>query len=76
MSNHRNWTAGIVLAIMVLPSLGAATVVVAPALVLGPATPIRHSGPAHPTTKTNNWAGYAVSSTAGTVTYVKGSWIE
>lgn len=76
MSNHRNWTAGLVLAIMVLPSLGAATVVVAPALVLGPATAILHSGPAHPTTKSQNWAGYAVSSTSGTVSFVRGSWIE
>jgi hypothetical protein len=76
VSNHRNWTAGLVLAILVLPSLGVATTVAAPAIGLGPASAVLHSGPAHPTTTAQNWAGYAVSSTSGTVTFARGSWIE
>ena len=68
------WTLGFVLAIVVLPAAVAVTVVVTPVVV--PSYAFLHSGPTHPTGTSSNWAGYAVTGTAHSVTFVQGSWIQ
>jgi hypothetical protein len=68
------WTLGLVLAIVVLPGAVAVTVVVTPVVV--PSYTFLHSGPTHPTGSSSNWAGYAVTAPAHSVTFVQGSWIQ
>jgi hypothetical protein len=77
VSNHPTWTAGLVLAIMVLPGLGAFTAVAAAAApTLAPEAALLHSGPSHTATQSTNWAGYAVTGANNSVTFVRGSWVE
>ncbi|MCI4370752.1 MAG: G1 family endopeptidase, partial [Thermoplasmata archaeon] len=77
VSNRSTWTAGLVLAILVLPGLGAVTAVAAAAGPgLAPHAALYHSGPSHTATQSTNWAGYAVTGANHSVSYVHGSWIE
>ncbi|MCI4320812.1 MAG: G1 family endopeptidase [Thermoplasmata archaeon] len=68
------WTLGFVLAIVVLPAATAVTVVVTP--VVAPSYTFLQSGPTHPTSHSTNWAGYAVTGTRGSVSFVQGSWVQ
>jgi hypothetical protein len=68
------WSLALVLSIVVLPAAVAATVVVTPAVT--PWNAILHSGPHPSATTSSNWAGYAVTGTSGSVSFVLGSWIQ
>jgi peptidase A4-like protein len=75
VSKYRSWTAGLVLAILVLPA--AATVTVAMTPVAASSFALYHSGPSHiKNASSTNWAGYAVTGAKHSVTFVRGSWIE
>ena len=73
--HRRIWPAALVLAMMVLPALPAAATV-ATAATFAPDHAFLHSGPAHPTGSSTNWAGYAVTGPSGSVSWVNGSWIQ
>jgi hypothetical protein len=71
------WTAALVLAILVLPGLGAVTTVAAAsAPALAPTSALVQSGPSHGVVATTNWAGYAVTGAKNSVSLVRGSWVE
>jgi hypothetical protein len=75
VSIARNWNAGLVLAILVLPSLTVATVAVTP--VVPSPFALFHSSPTHITNSSStNWAGYAVTGAKNSVSFVRGSWVQ
>ncbi|MFI5415622.1 MAG: G1 family glutamic endopeptidase [Candidatus Lutacidiplasmatales archaeon] len=74
-SKYRTWSVGLVLAILVVPSVAVATVVVTP--VVAPSFALYASSPGHTTnTSSTNWAGYAVTGARNSVSFVRGSWIQ
>ena len=72
---RRIWSAAFVLAMMVLPALPTAAAV-ASGTTFGTDHAFLHSGPTHPTSTSTNWAGYAVTGSSGSVSWVNGSWTQ
>jgi Peptidase A4 family len=72
------WTLAVVVALLVLPAAASVTVAVAP--VAPPSLALLQSGPGaaltHNTVTSTNWAGYAVTSAKGAITFVQGSWVQ
>lgn len=65
----------LVLAMMVMPAVPAAATL-ASDVSLAPNLAFLHTGPAHNVVTSTNWAGYAVTGSTGSVSFVKGSWIQ